>query len=120
MIESHKGRDAALKYVDTCFENQDSYMNAALGDAKKSDIDKVFASIAEEAGVLDDANFTKEIFLKELHDWEKAVKPAYTEHKIALGYGVYGTPKHVIEEKLVADTESAWSAEEWAEKLKTL
>ena len=120
LIESHKGRDAALKYVDTCFENQDSYMNAALGDAKKSDIDKVFASIAEEAGVLDDANFTKEIFLKELHDWEKAVKPAYTEHKIALGYGVYGTPKHVIEENLVADTESAWSAEEWAEKLKTL
>jgi 2-hydroxychromene-2-carboxylate isomerase len=119
LIETKKGRDALLKYMDACFENQDSYMNAAIGDAKKSEIDNVFASIAEKAGVLDD-QFTKEIFLAELNDWEKAIKPAYTEHKIALGYGVYGTPKHVIDEKLVADTESAWNADEWAEKLKSL
>ena len=33
---------------------------------------------------------------------------------------VYGTPKHVIDEKLVPDTESAWGAVEWAAKLKTL
>ena len=50
----------------------------------------------------------------------QAVKPAYTEHKVALGYGVYGTPKHVIDGKLVPDTESAWGAVEWAEKLKSL
>ena len=62
-------------------------MNAALGDARKSDVDAVFANIAEKAGVLDDA-FTKEAFLADLHSWESAVKPAYTEHKIALGYGV--------------------------------
>ena len=68
---------------------------------------------------LDDA-FTKEAFLADLHDWESAVKPAYAEHKIALGYGVYGTPKHVIDGKLVPDTESAWGAAEWAEKLKSL
>ena len=62
----------------------------------------------------------KEAFLADLHDWESAVKPAYAEHKIALGYGVYGTPKHVIDGKLVPDTESAWGAAEWAEKLKSL
>ncbi len=73
----------------------------------------------ERPGVLDDA-FTKEAFLADLHDWESAVKPAYTEHKIALGYGVYGTPKHVIDGKLVPDTESAWGAVEWADKLKSL
>ena len=76
-----------------------------------------------------------------LHDWESAVKPAYTEHKVALGHGVtcrcrnqrrvdgvdgvdrtqvYGTPKHVIDGKLVPDTESAWGAADWAEKLKSL
>ena len=62
-------------------------MNAALGDARKSDVDAVFANIAEKAGVLDDA-FTKEAFLSSLHDWESAVKPAYAEHKVALGHGV--------------------------------
>ena len=90
----------------------------------------------------DDA-FTKEAFLADLHDWESAVKPAYAEHKIALGFGVtcrcrnqrrveswrrrgrshaqvYGTPKHVIDGKLVPDTESAWGAADWAEKLKSL
>ena len=50
-------------------------MNAALGDARKSDVDAVFATIAEKAGVLDGA-FTKEAFLADLHDWESAVKPA--------------------------------------------
>jgi len=139
-------------------------------DARKSDVDAVFANIAEKSGVLDDT-FTKEAFLADLHDWEKvsdqcnhhtftpsssrvdgagptrsivhaqAVKPAYTEHKIALGYGVtfrcgnqcrvdsvltrssaqvYGTPTHVIDEKLVPDTESAWGAADWADKLKSL
>ena len=84
LIESYKGRDALLKYVDACFENQNSFMNAAIGDARKSEINAVFASLAKISGVLDDS-FTKEKFLAELHDWEKAVKPAYTEHKIALG-----------------------------------
>lgn len=80
---------------------------------------QVFATIADNAGVLDDG-FTKEAFLSSLHDWEQAVKPAYTEHKVALGYGVYGTPKHVIDETLVLDAESAWGAAEWAVKLESL
>mmetsp|Transcript_20177 Transcript_20177/g.29281 ORF Transcript_20177/g.29281 Transcript_20177/m.29281 type:complete len:111 (+) Transcript_20177:143-475(+) len=35
LIETVKGRDAMFKYVDACFENQEFFMNAALGDAKK-------------------------------------------------------------------------------------
>eukprot|EP00547_Thalassionema_nitzschioides_P003871 CAMPEP_0194199704 /NCGR_PEP_ID=MMETSP0156-20130528/624_1 /TAXON_ID=33649 /ORGANISM="Thalassionema nitzschioides, Strain L26-B" /LENGTH=177 /DNA_ID=CAMNT_0038924639 /DNA_START=45 /DNA_END=578 /DNA_ORIENTATION=+ len=119
LIEGIKGGDAMMTYVDACFENQESFMNDAIGDAKKSEIDEAFASIAEKAGVFD-GTFTKEAFLADLHNWEKAVKPAYTEHKIALGYGVYGTPKNVINERLVADTESAWGPDDWTEKLKTL
>lgn len=92
LIEKMKGRDVMFKYVDACYENQDMYMNASIGDAKMSEIDEVFAKIAEKAGVFDES-FTKEKFLQDLHNWEMAVNPAYTEHKIALGYGVFGESK---------------------------
>ena len=39
-------------------------------------------------GLPHDDAFTKEAFLADLHDWESAVKPAYAEHKVALGHGV--------------------------------
>ena len=58
--------------------------------------------------------------MAKIDDWEMSVKPAYAEHKIALGYQVYGTPKHVIDEKLVPDTESSWGADEWAKVLARL
>lgn len=64
------------------------------GDCKKSDVDAVFAKIAEDAGVLED-NFSKDLFLQDLHDWASVVKPAYAEVKEALAYDVYGTPSHV-------------------------
>mmetsp|Transcript_6427 Transcript_6427/g.16341 ORF Transcript_6427/g.16341 Transcript_6427/m.16341 type:complete len:210 (+) Transcript_6427:1-630(+) len=131
LVETYKGRSSLLKYVDTCFNNQDSYMNSAVGDARKSEIVQIFADIAEKAGVLDENDdeegeegddtskmlLTKSKFIQEINDWEKAIKPAYTEHKIALGFAVYGTPKHVIDEKLINDTESDWTADDWMEKL---
>lgn len=132
LIETYKGREALFKYVDTCFENQELYMNAAIEDSRKSEIIQVFAGIAEKSGVLDSDDdtessrnnhetlLTKSTFVKEIDDWEKAIKPAYTEHKIALGYGVFGSPSHVIDEKLVPDTESDWNADDWAEKLSKL
>jgi protein-disulfide isomerase len=119
LIETKKGRDVAFRFVDTCFENQDSYMNAAVGDARKSEINGIFASLAEKAQVLDDS-FTKSDFLENLNNWDLAVKPAYTEHKVAMAFGVFGTPKHVIDDQLLADTESAWGVEEWRQKLKKL
>jgi len=121
LVLQQKGPAAKQKFVDACFEHQERYMNAAVGDARPSEVDAVFAGIAEEAGLLDDASsFTKDYFLSHLHGWEDAVQPAYAEHKIALGYGVYGTPKQVIGEQLVQDSESEWGAQEWAEHLKTL
>lgn len=119
LIKTYKGYNEMLKFVDACFESQESYMNAALGDCRKSEVEAVFADIAEKGGFFDD-ELTKEKFLSECGAWEKAVKPAYTEHKLAMGYGVYGTPKYVIEDKLVEDTESSWGPDEWAEKLNTI
>ena len=113
-------------------------MNSAVGDARKSEIVQVFADIAEKAGVLDDDDhdggndeedeqggtsnnskmmLTKSKFIKEINDWEKAIKPAYTEHKKALSHEVYGTPKHVIDEILINNTESDWTADDWMKKL---
>jgi hypothetical protein len=119
LIQHYKGRDAMLKFVDGCFESQSQFTDAGLGDCRKSDLIAVFANIAEKCGLLDE-ELNREKFIAECNDWEKAVKPAFMEHKVALAYGVYGTPKHVIDEKLVADTDSAWGPDEWIERLKTL
>mmetsp|Transcript_47091 Transcript_47091/g.117905 ORF Transcript_47091/g.117905 Transcript_47091/m.117905 type:complete len:181 (-) Transcript_47091:13-555(-) len=113
------GPEARSAFEAACFERQESFMNAALGDARKSEVEAVFADIAQGAGVLS-GPLSREDFLAGLHDWERTVKPAYAEHKVALGYGVYGTPKHVIGEALVPDTESAWGPDEWAAKLSSL
>ena len=64
------GDEARLKFMHACFAQQESYMNAALGDARKSDVDNVFASIAESTGVFEDTDLTKEKFLELIHDWE--------------------------------------------------
>lgn len=119
LIQTYKGRETLLKFVDACFESQDSFRNDAVGDSRPSEVNAIFADIAEKAGIFDE-ELTREKFLAECGDWEKAVKPAFIEHKIAMGYGVFGSPKNVIDEKLVPDTESSWGPDEWAEKLKTL
>jgi 2-hydroxychromene-2-carboxylate isomerase len=118
LIEREKGLEAKSKFVDACFTHQEKYMNAEVGDARPSEVDAIFASIAKEAELLSD-EFTYEYFVSNLHAWSN-VSPTYAEHKVALGYGVYGTPKHVIDDKLVPDTESSWGVSQWVEKLKTL
>jgi 2-hydroxychromene-2-carboxylate isomerase len=118
LIQRKLGDDAKLVFINACYEKQERFMNAAIGDARKSDIEAVFATIAQEAGLLEGSmTLNKDIFLSKINDWDDAVWPAYTEHKVALAYGVYASPKHVIHETLVQDTESAWGPDEWAEKL---
>mmetsp|Transcript_27324 Transcript_27324/g.45500 ORF Transcript_27324/g.45500 Transcript_27324/m.45500 type:complete len:179 (+) Transcript_27324:109-645(+) len=119
LIEGTAGKEARVRFHDKAFEKQELYMNAAIGDARKSEIDAVFANLAEEAGCFRD-QLSKEHFLANINNWETAVKPAWAEHKVAMGYGVFGTPKHVINEKLVEDTESAWGPDEWEVKLASL
>lgn len=120
LILSKKGDEAKRIFIDACFEHQDTYMNAALPDARPSDVTAAFCKIAKEAGLLDTDDFTEAFFASHINDWTLAVQPAYTEHKVALGYGVYGTPKHVIDEVLVPDTESSWGPEDWAKKISEL
>lgn len=133
LVGTAKGPNAKRHFVDACFRNQDRYLDAAVGDAPPSHVNAIFASIAREAGVLDDdddddpgedndseGTFTEAHFLEHLRDWNSAVLPAWTEHKIALAHQVYGTAKFVINDQLVEDTESGWGPDEWEKKLQAL
>ena len=119
LIGTRQGPQAKQAFVNACFKHQDTFTNEAVGDARKSEVEGVFADIADKAGVLDES-FTRDDLLSNMNDWETVVKPAYDEHKVALGYGVFGTPKHVINEKLVPDTESSWGPDEFEEHLRKL
>ena len=119
LVGNIRGMESRRKYEDALFENQDSYKNSALGDAKKSEVVTVLANIAEKVDGLFDETFTKDNFVEKIQDWELCIKPAYDEHKVALGYNVYGTPKHVINGQLMVDTESSWSADEWVTYLES-
>ncbi|CAB9511777.1 expressed unknown protein [Seminavis robusta] len=121
LIENNKGADGKHKFITACMEQQESFMNAAVGDARKSEVDLIFANIAQDCGFFDaDDGFTKDFFLANLHDWELAIKPAWTEHKEALALGVVSTPKQVIDGVLIAESESSWGAQEWQDKLKSM
>lgn len=63
--------------------------------------------------------FNEEYFLANIDNWADALKPAYEEHKRAISYGVFGTPKYVIDDKLVPDTDSS-GVKEWQDKLKEI
>lgn len=119
LIEGQRGPQVGRAFVDACFERQETYMNAAVGDARQSEVDSIFAGIAESCGAFE-GDFDKEFFLSKLHDWEMAIKPAWTQHKEALKLGVYATPKQVIDNVLVEESESAWGPEEWAKKLESM
>ena len=120
LIEIHKGAEAKTAFVNACFDQQDSFRNDALGDARPSKVDAIFADIAQQANIFDNDTFTREYFLQHLNDWDEIVKPSHAEVKVALEYGVFGTPKFVIDEKLVENTESAWGPDEWEAKIAEL
>ena len=118
LIEKHKGSEDRLIFINACFQNQERYLNSALGNARPSEVDAVFASIADDAAIFDE-QFTEEYFLKHLRDWDEAQNAAYSEHKEALHLHIYGTPKHVIGNiGLVSNSESSWGVAEFADKLK--
>ena len=54
------------------------------------------------------------------NDWPGAIMPAFSDVKAASSLGVFGTPKHVIKGSLVDKTDSDWTGDQWAEKLKEI
>jgi protein-disulfide isomerase len=107
------------KFIAAMWENQANYMNGATAEMCKDEIKAEIANIAEAAELFT-AEFTRAQFLRKLDDWELTTKPAYADVKFALNLQAYGTPKHVIHGRVVANTESKWGAEEWTTKLQEL
>jgi hypothetical protein len=120
VIGISNGPEARQAFQDKCFEIQERYMNAAIGDSRKSEIEAVFYQIANEAGCFSSTKMSKEEFCAKLTDWEAVVKPAWLEHKEALYAGSFATPSHVINSEVVQDTESDWGPDDWETKLTTL
>jgi protein-disulfide isomerase len=122
LVETHKGPQAKQAFVDACFANQERFHDAAVKDYRPSEVAAVFASIAKEAGILDDKEgaFTETFFVEHMYDWKEATQPAWNEHKVALAHGVFGTVRFVVNGRLVDDTQSAWGPDEWEEKLKQI
>lgn len=75
----------------------------------------IFAEIAARACGCD-----KESVIGAAQDWEAATSPAWSEMKVGIAAGVAGSPKHVIDGKIVADTDSGWGVAEWKAKLALL
>lgn len=53
LVEAKKGKDDKMKFIDACYQNQTRFMNDAIGDARPSEVNAVFADIVQEAGLLD-------------------------------------------------------------------
>lgn len=69
LIEGTTGKEARLRFHEMLFEKQESFMNTAIGDARKSEINAVFADLADQADCLGD-KLSKEDFLAKINDWE--------------------------------------------------
>jgi hypothetical protein len=117
MIQDILGNDARMKFIDACFTNQSLFTNDAVGDARPSEIREIFAKIAHDANLLTTPELTQEMFVTKIRDY---ARPAWMEHKNALVHGVFVVPKHIVDGKLLDDTESSWGVDEFQAKLKAL
>ena len=113
LIGIEKGSDARLRFENACFAKMDRYDDDAAEKLTKTELDEVFATIAEEEGLFDNDAFTKAMFLASLSDRMRVIMPTWFEHKEALAIGVFKTPQHVLDGKLIPDTDSSWDVDEY-------
>jgi hypothetical protein len=111
------------KLIAALFEKQENFTTASTKNLTRGQILQIFEGIAGETdGVLDgeDGRSFKSTFAEKCSNWEDAVMPAWAEQKKALGHGVTSAPSHVIDGRLVADTDSTETVKEWEAVLPTL
>lgn len=116
-VKQKAGDEGLAKYIEVCFANQEKFSNDATLDMTRAQVIDVFAELAAGAFEWD---FKAAIADKMKNDWPGSIMPAFGNIKSASSAGVFGTPKHVIKGSLVDKTESDWTGDQWAEKLKEL
>jgi hypothetical protein len=117
LVGIEKGNDCRLRFEEACYDNLDLYVDEAVTSMTKAEVNEVFASIAEKAGVFDDT-FSKEMFVQSLQDHNRVIMPTWFEHKQALMLGVFKAPQHVLNGVLIPDTDSSWSVDDYEPVLK--
>jgi len=110
------GEEAREKFENACYASFDLYSDEATEKMTKADLHEVFGFIAEGAGLFE-GEFSKEIFLENIGDWKGNVMPTWFEHKEALTKGVLKAPQHVLNGKLLEDTESSWDVHDYEARL---
>ena len=114
LIGIEKGGDARHAFESACYANMDRYVDEAVEKMTKGDLEQVIATIAHEAKLLDDkGGLTKEKFLAYLRDRMRVIMPTWFEHKEALALGVFKAPQHVLNGKLIPETDSSWGVDDF-------
>merc|ERR1712048_964007 len=98
-IAGSHGEEGKWEFVRCAYERQSEFLNAAMGDARKSTIEEKFADIAATCNGVDATEF-----IGTLGD---AWRPAWNEQKVAYAAGAIGAPTHNIGGVVVADTSSS-------------
>jgi len=114
LIGMERGQEARERFQSALYANMERYVDAEADSMTKSQLYEVFADIAQQEGLLVDD------FLEKLADREKVIMPTWREHKEALKLGVFKAPQHVINGKLLPDTESSWEIEDYERALSGL
>lgn len=108
-IAGSQGEKGKLEFIGCAYERQEEFMNAAMGDAKKSEIEAKFADIAAKCNKVDATEFVDTL--------GDAWRPAWNEQKFSMAAGAVVAPTHNIGGVVVPDTSSSWTAEEWLSPL---
>jgi hypothetical protein len=119
LIGKELGEDARNRFHDALYDNFEKYSDEAAETMTKADLDNVFADVAEKEGLFD-TSFTRGYFLQNLRDRKEVIMPTWFEHKNALSYGVFKAPQHVINGRLLPDTDSEWGLPEFEAALAKL
>ena len=123
LIGTKLGPAVRERYQTALYDNMERYVDAVADEMTRSMLHQVLADIAKEQGMLDTdehGSLTEQVFLEQMMDRENVIMPAWREHKEALQLGVFRAPQHVVDGKLVPDTESSWEIQDYERALDSL
>ena len=109
-------RDA---YISAVFAQQEKILNNATVDLSREQMFAIYADIAEQTsgGKVKKAELVQLAMTRKPIDYHMK---AWAECKIGIAAGVMGSPKHVVDGKVLTGTDSAWGVAEYKAKAASL